>query len=149
MQRLDEAQEQAEKFSAEREQKVQPETPLPQLPEADQVHALRAWLDKLRMTVEEGKWKPANVGLGKWLSQARQLLAAIEIAREANAATLKARTELRGLLEALKAKALGLGRAEDATLHALAHEAGELLRQRPTPLKRTQELVYAYEARLL
>jgi serine/threonine protein kinase len=151
MARLEEVQRQAEQACAECALKVQTETCVasPRPPEAEQVHALRVWLTKLATTVSEGKWKPAQVGLGKWTAQARQQLSAAESARDSSTAALRARRELRGLLEALQAKAQSRGRAEDEALAALDREASQLLRRRPTPLARAQELVAAYEARLL
>lgn len=148
MARLEEVQRQAEQAHAERELKVQSEAASPS-PAGDQVVALAAWLTKLESTAAEGKWKPASIGLAKWLTQARQQLAAAELARDACAAALQARRELRGLLQALQAKALSCGRAEDEALASLAREASLLLKRRPTPMAKAQELVAAYEARLL
>jgi hypothetical protein len=70
-------------------------------------------------------------------------------ARAANEALLRERRDLRGLLDALRAKAQACGRSEDAQLAALGQEAWQLLQGRPTPLARAQELVAEYEARLM
>src|SRR5262249_7702338 len=151
LRRLEETQRQARQVCDERECKVQTEGPdgFPAPPTEEQVAALAAWLRKLESVVGEGREVSARVGLGKWTTQARKGLAEAEAARDASAAPLRARRELRGLLEALQAKAHSCGRAEDARLAALAREADQLLRRRPTPLARAQEVVAAYEARLI
>lgn len=149
--RLEEAHEQAKQAWAERELKVQVDDaenlPKPLADEA--VAALAPWLAKLESTARQGSWKAAHVGLKKWMGIAGNYLAAEEAAREANRELLRVRRDLRGLLDALKAKARDCGRAEDAELAALAQEAGQLLQSRPTPLARAQQLVTEYEACLL
>lgn len=74
----------------------------------------------------------------------------IEQQRAANAeAALHARRDLGGLLDALIAKAKDRGRASDPELCALAHRAMEMLRRRPTPMKRARAIVADFQARLL
>lgn len=141
---------QAKEALAEREQKIHLEnvTALPQLMADDRVEALAPWLLKLEATEQQGQWKPVRIGLGKWTAIARECLTAAEAAREGNLAPLREREELRGLLDALKAKAKGRGLAEDAELNGVAEEARQLLHGRPTPLERARKLVAAYQARL-
>jgi hypothetical protein len=136
---------------ADREQKVQVDgaNSLPRPLEDEQVAALAPWLAKLEATAGQGRWQAAGVGVGKWLGIARQYLATAEAARAAHEAPLRARRELRGLLDALRAKAHACGRSEDAELAALGQEAWQLLHSRPTPLARAEKLVADYEARLL
>ncbi len=65
-----------------------------------------------------------------------------------NRAPLELRRELRGRLSALKAKAVGRGRAEDRDLGALSTLADQLLYSRPTPLNQALATVAQYEGRL-
>jgi hypothetical protein len=151
LEQLEEAHRAARQAWAEREQKVQVDDAagLPRPLEDAEVAALAPWLAKLEATADQGRWQAAGVGLGKWQGIARQYLAAEEAARRANEAPVGARRELRGLLDALRAKAQACGRAEDVELAALGQEAWRLLHGRPTPLARAQQLVAEYEARLL
>jgi hypothetical protein len=148
---LDEAHRAARQAHAEREQKVQVDDTvrLPRTLEDAEVTALGPWLDRLEGTAEQGRWQAAGVGLGKWVGIARQYLAAEQAARTANETPLRTRRDLRGLLDALRAKAHACGRSEDAELAALGQEAWQLLHSRPTPLARAEQLVAEYEARLL
>jgi hypothetical protein len=148
---LEEAHRSAREAHAEREQKVQVDDAarLPRPLEDAEVAALAPWLDRLEGTAEQGRWQAAGVGLGKWLGIARQYIAAEQATRAANEAAVRARRDLRGLLDALRAKAQACGRSEDAELAALGQEAWQLLHSRPTPLARAQRLVAEYESRLL
>jgi hypothetical protein len=58
------------------------------------------------------------------------------------------RNELRGRLDALKAKARGRGVAEVGALSELAVRAGEALFTRPTPIEKASALVVEYERTL-
>jgi hypothetical protein len=115
----------------------------------EQFSALGAWLDRLDTTAQKGGWKAVRVGLANWTRAARDCLACDEAAFAASDRLLRQRRDLRGLLDALKAKAVANGRAEDPEASALAAEAWRLLHTRPSPLNRAQELVRDYEARLL
>ncbi|MBV8314024.1 MAG: hypothetical protein JOZ53_03730 [Planctomycetaceae bacterium] len=148
---LEEAHRRARQAHADREAKVQADAPavFPRPLDDGQVAALGPWLEKLDASVREGQWKPALVGLARWTAIVRQYLADEEATREANDAPLRARRDLRGLLDALKAKARSNSRAEDIELDALAQEAWRLLHSRPTPLAEARRLVAEYQARLL
>jgi hypothetical protein len=149
---LKEAHRRAQQSHAEREAKVRTDdasAPFPGPLDDAQVAALRPWIEKLDNTLREGKWKPALVGLEKWSAIARQYLTVEEVTHEANDAALRARRDLRGLLDALQAKARGNGRAEDIELDALAQKARQLLHSRPTPLGEARRLVAEYQSRLL
>jgi hypothetical protein len=61
---------------------------------------------------------------------------------------LETRSELRGRLDALKAKARAYGVAEDASVAGLARQAEELLYAQPTDVTRSATAVEAYERRL-
>jgi hypothetical protein len=66
----------------------------------------------------------------------------------ANRAPLELRIELRGRLDALKAKARAYGVAENPELTRLAEEAYGLLHSRPTPMDRAEVSVSEYERAL-
>jgi len=151
LERLQSAHQQAKDALRERQEKVrlEAEATLPKPFDDAQVEALTPWLDKLESTHRQGQWKPVRVGLGKWTAIARECLATTEAALEANLARLRERDELRGLLDALKAKAKDRGLAEDAEGNALADEAWQLLHSRPTPLDRARQLIAAYQSRLM
>ena len=63
-------------------------------------------------------------------------------------AALDMRNELRGRLEAFKAKARAYGVAEHPALTGIARDAEACLYARPTPLGRAVSLIQAYESRL-
>ncbi len=114
----------------------------------EQIEALSSWLNRLETKFAEGLVHPVQVGLENWTTKGKEYFAAVEAAYAANKAPLQTRAELRGRLEALKAKALARGQAEDTTLTELAFQAQQLLYTRPTPLDRAEQLVSQYEKRL-
>jgi exonuclease VII small subunit len=120
------------------------QTPLAQ----EQIDALSQWLTRLETKFAEGIVNPVRVGLENWTAKVKEYIAAEERAYTANRAPLETRQELRGRLDALKAKALARGLAEDAILTELAQNAKQLLYTRPTPLDQAAELVSQYEKRL-
>ena len=67
----------------------------------------------------------------------------------ANLAPVNLRRELRGRLDALKAKATQLKVVEKPKLSQLSGEAEVLLYNRPTDLKRAEELVQQYAAAII
>ncbi|MBD2388675.1 hypothetical protein [Cylindrospermum sp. FACHB-282] len=119
-------------------------TPLPQA----QIDALSQWLTRLETKLAEGLVNPVMVGLDNWLLKAREYTASAQHTDTAHNNLLQTRQELRGRLDALKAKALAQGLVEDATLAELAQQAKQLLYIRPTPLNKAAELVSQYEKRL-
>ncbi len=114
----------------------------------EKVEALRDWLERLEKKCTEGLWEPLSVGLRNWNSAAGDCVSTEEATLAANRAPLEARNELRGRLDALKAKARSYGIAEDKTLVELAHHAESLLYTRPTPLDRAAAAVGGYERAL-
>ena len=70
---------------------------------------LGKWLETLASKINEGQAKPVLIGLDRWTAQAAQASRAAEIALAANQAPVAERRELRGRLQALKAKAQALG----------------------------------------
>ena len=118
--------------------------PLPQ----EQIDALSQWLDRLEVKFSERLYNPVNVGLTNWNTKANTLITQEENTVAANRLPIITRQELRGRLDALKAKALAKGMAEDPTLSALAERAEHNLYSRPTPLDQAIELVSQYEKTL-
>jgi hypothetical protein len=119
-------------------------TPLTQ----EQMDALSQWLTRLENKLEEGLVNPVMIGLDNWISIAREYIVVEQQVYINNCNLLQTRRELRGRLDALKAKALARGLIEDATLVDLAQTAKQLLYMRPTPLDKASELVSQYEKRL-
>ncbi|AFZ25435.1 hypothetical protein Cylst_3280 [Cylindrospermum stagnale PCC 7417] len=120
------------------------QTPLPQA----QIDALSQWLTKLETKLAQGLVNPVMVGLDNWLLKAREYMVTAQRTDTAHNNLLQTRRELRGRLDALKAKALVRRLIEDAILAELAQQAKELLYMRPTPLDKAAELVSQYEKRL-
>jgi DNA repair exonuclease SbcCD ATPase subunit len=119
-------------------------TPLPQ----EQLDGLRQWLTRLETKFTEGLLDPVQVGLENWTANAKEQLAREQATYTANATALNLRMELRGRLDALKAKAFAKGLAEDTILMTLAEQAKQLLYARPTPLDQAVDLVAQYEREL-
>ncbi|MBR8838421.1 MAG: hypothetical protein DSM106950_31565 [Stigonema ocellatum SAG 48.90 = DSM 106950] len=111
----------------------------------EEIQALASWLSRLETKFAEGLVNPVQVGLENWTAKVKEYIGVVEKAYAANKAPLETRSELRGRLEALKAKALARGLAENATLTKLAIHAQQLLYSRPTPLNQAAELVSQYE----
>lgn len=114
----------------------------------EQIDALCAWLKRLETKFNEGLINPIQVGLENWTAKVKEYIVVTQKVYAANKAPLETRAELRGRLDALKAKALARGRAEDSTLAELAIQAQQLLYTQPTPLDKAAELVSQYEKRL-
>jgi hypothetical protein len=117
------------------------------------LEGLIAWFDRLSAASGDGMLggsAPAAmlVGLSNWSSAAHQILAADQAAAAEATQLLSTRLELRGRLEALKAKARAYSLAEHDELVALADQAAALLYRRPTPIDEAAALVAAYEVRL-
>ncbi|NDJ23249.1 hypothetical protein GS682_16720 [Nostoc sp. B(2019)] len=119
-------------------------TPLTQV----QIDALSQWLTRLETKLAEGLVNPVMVGLENWTIKTREYIGLEKQAYTANSAPLETRRELRGRLDALKAKALARGLIEDPHLAELAEEAKQLLYTQPTALDKAAELVSRYEKRL-
>jgi len=109
---------------------------------------LKDWLDRLDRTWQKGEWRPLEVGVDNWLLQAMNRLQTAERCYVANIEKVNLRRELRGRLDALRAKAQEQGLAENAALAELEQAAKALLARRPTPLNQLEKLVANYAARL-
>ena len=104
----------------------------------ERIAALEAWLGKLDAEVAAGRWQPVRVGIERWNAVAGQYLAADGEALRAAESLLNQRRDLRGLLGALKAKAMANGRAEDPALVEIERTANQVLAARPTLLEALQ-----------
>lgn len=150
MKRLGDLHRRALQACAERKLKVQLTEDQALLPTADtDIADLEAWLARLNRTVDKREFGPAQVGLRKWLQSAAAIWATDEAALSASDSALGARRDLRGLFEALHAKAVAAGRVEDAKINSLARRIRQLLATRPTPMTETGELVAQYQQMLL
>ncbi len=114
----------------------------------EETEALSVWLSRLETKFNDGLLNPVLIGLENWTAKVKEYSAIAEKAYAANQAPLDTRLELRGRLDALQAKALARGLAEDAALSQLAQQAKQLLFTRPTPLAEAIELVSKYEKKL-
>lgn len=118
--------------------------PLPQ----SKLESLSEWLARLQQKYDAGLTRPVAVGLQNWNTVARDCVSDVKKVRDANSAPLELRNELRGRMNALKAKAQAYGVEEDADLRALAAEAEAMLYNRPTPIDRACDVVSRYQALL-
>jgi hypothetical protein len=123
-----------------------PEFPPPV--EAPLLEDLARWLSTLNETAARGSWRPAKVGLGRWNTQARQYADTDQQSAEASQRLIARRTELRGLLDAFKAKATATHLAENMSISEIGSRAKNLLFTRPTPLREAESLVSDYQRRL-
>ena len=92
--------------------------------------------------------RPVSVGLQNWNSAARDCVSDVKKIRDASSAPLELRNELRGRMNALKAKAQAYGVEEDDNLRVLANEAEAILYTRPTPIDRARDVVSRYQTLL-
>jgi hypothetical protein len=114
------------------------------LPDEELVE-LERWLERLGAKFEAGIVSPVRIGLTNWLNKVRAYMTAAEAALAANRLPLDTRQELRGRLDALTAKALAKGKAEDPLLIDLAAQARQALYTSPTDLNLAIDLVRQYE----
>jgi molybdopterin-guanine dinucleotide biosynthesis protein A len=112
------------------------------------IEALQNWLQTLAAKITEGMGKAVLIGLERWNAQAATAMRTAELASAANQAPALERRELRGRLQALKAKAQALGLSEQTELSVLAARASKLLYDTPTPLGEARDLVRQFERSL-
>ncbi|WP_261571043.1 hypothetical protein [Frankia gtarii] len=110
---------------------------------------LRPWLDRLSAAGEAGDWRLVGYGLPAWRRTAQATLATATTIAETNAAPVRRRDELRGLLRALRAKAGRTGLGESAELEARYAPALAALGSTPIDLDRAERLVRTYADALL
>jgi hypothetical protein len=114
----------------------------------EKIAALREWFDTLQQKYTGGMLRPVSIGLQNWNSAAGNCVSAVQKIHASNIAPLDMRKELRGRLNALKAKAYAYNLEEDANLSTLAAEAEQLLYSRPTAIDRADMLVTRYQSLL-
>ena len=112
------------------------------------IDALSKWLDTLSAKIAEGQAKPVLIGIDRWNAQAALAMKTAETALAANAKPVNERRELRGRLQALKAKAQAIGLSERPELSDLATRASTLLYATPTSLSEAREIVRQFERSL-
>ena len=135
------------KFTELREKVLNPsglKAPLTQ----DHLSGLHQWLNKLQTTAHLGNVIPVKVGLTKWQAQLDHAIAYEQSALASNNAPLQHRSELRGRLLVLKAKAKALGFAEEPPLADLEQQVQQMLYSRPSDLGRASTVLQAYEQAL-
>jgi hypothetical protein len=135
------------KFTELREKVLNPpalEAPLSQ----ETLTELQNWLDRLQNTFNLGNFLPVKVGLSKWQLQLDSAIAYEQSTLTANQIPLNLRTELRGRLTVLKAKATALGIAEDAKLTSIEQQVKQMLYSRPTDLNVSSAGLKTYEQAL-
>jgi hypothetical protein len=110
--------------------------------------SMAAELDRMTAMAARGEWRPAASLLAQWTTRCRDALAAAQRATETNRAPIATRDELRGRLDAYRAKAYRLGRLEDPAVAALYARAKEELFTAPTDLAAAEELVRRYQQAL-
>ncbi len=127
--------------------KTQGQPLLPPLEPAS-LESLVDWQQTLANKLASGMVQPLVIGLQNW--QAKQAVArsVTEKAIASATAALELRTELRGRLQALQAKAQARGKIEDTALVALATSAHQILFSRPSDLHQASQLLIQYDRRL-
>jgi hypothetical protein len=121
-----------------------PIAPLP----AEELTAMEQWLERLVAKFESGTIAPVSMGLTNWTNKIQAYTTAARSALAANRLPLDTRQELRGRLDALSAKALAKGKAEDPILADLGIQARQVLYTSPIALDLAMDLVKRYEQRL-
>jgi hypothetical protein len=117
------------------------------LPAAELIE-LERWLERLVSKFESGIIPPVRVGLTNWLHKVQAYTISARSALVANRLPIDTRQELRGRLDALTAKALAKGHAEDQILTDLAIQARQVLYTSPTDLNLAIDLVKHYKQEL-
>lgn len=109
---------------------------------------LRPDLAAIDALAAAGQWALISPRLSDWTRRGRDQLAALRDAAARNASLLATRNELRGRLDAYRAKALSRGLGEDATLTPLAEAARDLLYTAPCEVDTARRAVDAYQEAL-
>jgi hypothetical protein len=110
-------------------------------------NGLAPWLLRLVELTHEGQWDDCSAGLDHWEKMLATWERAAAKVLAINRAPVAQRDELRGLLEAVSAKASHVGFAEEPVLSRLAHDARGLLYQAPCDVALAAELVQDYMKR--
>jgi hypothetical protein len=114
-------------------------------PVADDVEAA---LDRVVTMSAQGDWRAAGNLVVQWTTRCRDALGEAERALAANRAPVAARNELRGRLDAYRAKANRLGLLENPSVAGLYARAQTVLFTAPTNLADAEQLVRRYQQAL-
>lgn len=106
------------------------------------------WLARLQILADTPRWQTARRGLDQWLTTAGGTRDAAEAILSANETPYQLRSELRGLLEALKVKAALTGLSEEPDVSRLYEQARTLLHTAPCDLTAASAKVSEYGALL-
>lgn len=112
----------------------------------DGPQALRPGLARLESQAQAGSWVAAVTGLAAWRDLAARIRSEAEQVLAANRAPVVRRNDLRGLLEAYRAKAAVQGHAEDPSLTRLYGLARGALYVGPCDVDAAEDLVQEYLA---
>jgi hypothetical protein len=119
----------------------------PALPDiAERAASLRDQLAALTGVRQACRWTELAQGAAAVQRDAASTLERVQTAAAQAAAPLHERDELRGRLDAYRAKAAATGRAEDLALAAAYEQAHELLWTAPCDLARARAVVLGYQA---
>jgi hypothetical protein len=105
-------------------------------------------LDRVKALATRSEWRAARRELREWTRTATSLLANARRVAAASRLPLDQRDELRGRLDAYRAKANRLGLLEDSRLSGLYDRAHQELYSAPTNLTTAEELVRRYQQSL-
>jgi hypothetical protein len=106
---------------------------------------VRPDLTAIEALATAGHWSLVSPRLHDWTQRARQRLAAVQAATARNTGMLAARNELRGRLDAYRAKALRRGLGENSDLTPLAEAAQAALFTAPCDLDEARRALDAYQ----
>lgn len=118
-----------------------PEVPAPMAVD----RAIAQQLSRAEALSDEGKWLAAQRELADWEVRADELLHRLYENAAANRLPVEERNQLRGRLDAYRAKVHRLGRIEDPALSALYDAARDALYTAPTDLNEAAALVRRYQ----
>ena len=106
--------------------------------------ALGPWLARVEAQAGAGGSPAAASELERWRRTADRWLADARLVATTNGAAVTRRNELRGLLQAFRAKSLAMGRAEEPDLVSLHQAAEQALHLAPCDLLRAERLTADY-----
>lgn len=136
--------------NAERDQamhKIVLHAPLPVAPNVNAIDGPRGLAATLQpITTQRGPWQQTRRELDGWLQRAQRFERQLERVSGRIHEPLERRAELRGRLNAFRAKMSGVGRSEDATLTELSDEVHNELYTSPSDLDRAERLLREFTA---
>jgi hypothetical protein len=131
--------------TAEARARIEAGQAIPAPSPGETLDGLRIWLERLQRKAAEGALHAVEVGLRNWQTAADECLTHEQAALGAGRRALQERDELRGRLQALKAKARVYGVCEVKSFADLSSRAEAMLYAHPANLQRAAALVAEYE----